>query len=66
MQNPKRNRLDRQLRNLRCPSCQSLLARMDQGGSSVLEIRCRRCKATVLVNPDGITYAEQDLTQVAH
>ena len=66
MQNHKRNRLDRQLHNRRCPRCHSLLMRMDQEGNSVVEIRCRRCKAIVQINPDGITFADQDLTVVAH
>ena len=66
MRNPKRNRLDRQLRNLRCPECGKLLARVDHGHDGVTEVVCRSCKGMVFSSNDGVVFTERDLTAVPH
>ena len=66
MQNHKRNPEARSLRSLRCPRCRKLLARLEQGPDSVIEIRCPRCKALVFADQAGTFFAEGGLTATAH
>lgn len=47
------------LRDLRCPSCGRLLARLGPGQRGVVQVKCTRCGGTTEARGDRIVVVEQ-------